>query len=195
MAVASLMTFGMYAMLFLMPLYLQAQRGASAFAAGLDLLPLSLVYILISRRSGQWAARFGPKAMMTAGMGMMGAGLFALSALSPGWSLGAVEAVLALLGLGLGLNTGPVNAVAVASVAPSRAGMASGLLNTARMVGATLGVGLLGAVYAARAGESSPESTFAGLSAAFLIGGAGETLGALIALCCVRRDALSRRQG
>src|SRR5690348_5568653 len=48
MAVASLMTFGMYAMLFLMPLYLQAQRGASALAAGLELLPLSLVYIVVS---------------------------------------------------------------------------------------------------------------------------------------------------
>lgn len=194
MAVASLMTFGMYAMLFLTPLYLQSQRGASAFEAGLELLPLSLIYILVSRRSGAWAARFGPRPLMTAGMALMGAGLFALAALSPDRSLLAVEGALALLGVGLGLNTGPVNAVAVASVAPARSGMASGLLNTARMVGATLGVGLLGALFAAHARQGSTESFFAGLHAAFLAGGAGELLGALLAFCFVRRDALGRKQ-
>ncbi len=194
MAVASLMTFGMYAMLFLMPLYLQAQRGASAFMAGLELLPLSLTYVLVARRSGRWAARLGPRPMMAAGMASMGAGLFLMAALAPDTRLLFVEAGFALLGLGLGLNTGPVNAVAMASVVPTRSGMASGLLNTARMVGATLGVGLLGALFAAHLRDGSPESFFAGLRAALCVGGAGEVLGAVIAFCCVRRDALSRRE-
>jgi hypothetical protein len=103
-----------------------------------------------------------------------------------------VEADLAILGIGLGLNTGPVNSVAVASVPPARSGTASGLLNTARMVGATLGVAILGAVFASHAEQGSPAGFFAGLRGAFLIGGAGEMLGALIALCFIRRDALSR---
>jgi DHA2 family methylenomycin A resistance protein-like MFS transporter len=192
MMVASLMTFGMYAMLFLMPLYWQTQQGASVFTAGLELLPMSVPFLLVSQRSGPWATRLGPRAVMTAGMALMGAGLLLLALLSPDTSPYVVEADLAILGIGLGLNTGPVNSVAVASVPPARSGTASGLLNTARMVGATLGVAILGAVFASHAEQGSPAGFFAGLRGAFLIGGAGEMLGALIALCFIRRDALSR---
>src|SRR4029077_10550666 len=95
MAVASLMTFGMYAMLFLMPLYLQTQQGASVFMAGLELLPMSVPFLLVSQRSGPWAMRLGPRAVMTAGMALMGAGLLLLALLSPDTSLYAVEAELA----------------------------------------------------------------------------------------------------
>ncbi len=192
MAVASLMTFGMYAMLFLMPLYFQTLRGASVFEAGLELLPMSLLFLFVSQRSGLWAARIGPRAVMSAGMALMGTGLLLLSLLSAETSLYVVETDLALLGIGLGLNTGPVNSVAVASVPPARYGTASGLLNTARMVGATLGVAVLGAVFALHVGRASPEGFLAGLRAAFLIGGSGEILGALIAFRFIRRDALSR---
>jgi MFS transporter, DHA2 family, methylenomycin A resistance protein len=59
-----------------------------------------------------------------------------------------IETALLVIGCGLGLNTGPVNAVAVANVAAAHSGTASGLLNTARMVGATLGVAVLGAIFA-----------------------------------------------
>src|SRR3546814_1346649 len=51
MVVAGLMTFGMYAMLFLVPLYLQAVCGATAFVTGLELLPLSLTFVLVSSHS------------------------------------------------------------------------------------------------------------------------------------------------
>jgi MFS transporter, DHA2 family, methylenomycin A resistance protein len=190
MAVASLMTFGMYGMLFLVPLYLQQQRRASVIAAGLALLPLSLLYVIVSQHSGALTHRFGPRVAMTAGMGLMGAGLFLLSAVTAETSLYAVELDLAILGIGLGLNTGPVNAVAVASVPRSRSGTASGLLNTARMIGATLGVAVLGAVFAH--GQAAPGAGFIdGLRAALIIGGAGEVLGALIALLAIRKDALS----
>jgi len=194
MALAALMTFGMYAMLFLMPLYLQEQRGDSVFAAGLELLPLSLPYVLVSRRTGVWTARFGPFPLMTAGMGLMGAGLYCLAFLAPGRSLLTVEAELMLLGIGLGLNTGPVNHVAVSSLPAARSGIASGLLNTARMLGATLGVGVLGALFAAHVRQASPESFFAGLRVAFLVGGSGELLGSAIAFACARRAALASRR-
>src|SRR3546814_7045125 len=72
---AGLMTCGMYSMLFLVPRYLQAVCGATAFVAGLELLPLSLTFVLVSSHSGRLVARFGPRAVMTAGMALMGAGL------------------------------------------------------------------------------------------------------------------------
>ncbi len=191
-AVAALMTFGMYGMLFLVPLYLQQQRGASIVAAGLELLPLSLVYIVVSQRSGALATRFGPRGVMTAGMGSMGVGLFLLSTISTATCLVAIELDLAVLGIGLGLNTGPVNSVAVASVPAARSGTASGVLNTARMVGATLGVAMLGAAFAVHAGQGSPQAFLTGLHTAFRIGGAGEMVGAILAFCFVWRDALVR---
>jgi hypothetical protein len=181
-------------MLFLMPLYLQEQRSDSVFAAGLELLPLSLPYIFVSRRTGAWTARFGPWPLMTCGMGLMGTGLYCLALLAPDSSLLTVEAELAIIGVGLGLNTGPVNSVAVSSLPPARSGIASGLLNTARMVGATLGVGVLGALFAAHARQGSPDGFFTGLRAAFLVGGSGELLGSAIAFACACRVAASHKR-
>jgi len=194
--IASLMTFGMYGMLFLVPLYLQELAGQSVVAAGLELLPLSLVYVLVSQRVGALATRLGPSAVMTAGMAAMGVGLLLLGAVSAETSLVAIELELALLGLGLGLglNTGPVNSVAVASVPAARSGTASGVLNTARMIGATLGVAILGAVFEAHAGAGTPGGFVSGLHAAFRLGGAGELIGALIAFVFVHQTALRRAE-
>ena len=193
MAVAGLMTFGMYAMLFLVPLYLQIVRGASAFVAGLELIPMSLTFLLVSQRSGRLATAFGPRRVMAAGMALMGGGLLLLAGIEPDTGLVAIELAMTVLGLGLGFNAGPVVAVAVASVPPARSGMASGLVNTARMVGATLGVAVLGAVFAAHAGEHAAAGRFVGgLHAAFSGGAAAELLGALLALAFIRRDSLQR---
>jgi hypothetical protein len=63
-------------------------------------------------------------------------------------SLVLIESGLLAIGCGLGLNLGPMSAVAVANVPAARSGTASGLINTARMIGATLGVAVLGAVFA-----------------------------------------------
>ena len=68
LAVASLMTFGMYSMLFLMPLYFQSITGASAFVAGLELLPVSITFVLVSQCSGALMHRFGARAMLVGGM-------------------------------------------------------------------------------------------------------------------------------
>ena len=99
---------------------------------------------------------------------------------------------LAIIGVGLGLNTGPVNSVAVASVPPARSGTASGLVNTARMIGAALGIAVLRAVFAASAGQSPGDAAAVthGLRMALLVDAAGELSGALIALRFIRAGAL-----
>ncbi|MGY5778244.1 hypothetical protein [Rhizobium sp. LEGMi135b] len=60
----------------------------------------------------------------------------------------AGEFGLLLTGIGMGMATGPLTAVAVSSVVRERAGTASALINVTRMVGATIGVAVLGSVYA-----------------------------------------------
>ncbi|MBW8724903.1 MAG: MFS transporter [Inquilinus limosus] len=195
--VALLMTFGMYAMLFLVPVYLQTVRGATPIEAGLELLPMSVVFFAVSQVSGRLATRLGPQALMTAGMALIGAGLLLLAWISAGTGLLYVETALLVTGIGLGLNTGPVMAVTVSSVPQRRSGTAAGLVNTARMVGATLGVAILGAVFAAYGGDvdASTERLIGGLGPALLVGGLGECLGAVAALALISRDALERKPG
>src|SRR5262249_19844362 len=78
-----------------------------------------------------------------------------------------------IIGIGLGLNTGPLLNVAVSAAPSAQASVASGIVNTARIVGATLGVAVLGALFASHAGQN-PASTSAVVAGLWppLIGGA-----------------------
>jgi MFS transporter, DHA2 family, methylenomycin A resistance protein len=190
LGIAAAMTFGMYAMLFLTPLYLQGGRGDGALLAAIELLPMSVTFVIVSQLSGKIANAYGPRLPMTLGMAMMGTGLFMLALIPLNQSLLLIEAALLVIGCGLGLNTGPVNAVAVANAPSARSGTASGLLNTARMVGATLGVALLGAIFAMFSGGGGGGHVAAGLPPAFIVGGIGEMLGAVAAFAFIRHDSL-----
>jgi DHA2 family methylenomycin A resistance protein-like MFS transporter len=194
-AVAAAMTFGMYAMLFLMPLYLQAVHGASTLVVGLQMLPMSIAFFVVSQRSGALVARVGARAMMTTGMAGMGAGLLLLSTIGPHTGLPHVEFAFLIIGIGLGLNTGPVLSVAVTVAPKSYSGTASSVINTARMVGATLGVALLGGLFAMYAGNdpSSAEAIVAGVRPAMLGGAIAEGLGAVLAFLAIPTAALASR--
>ncbi|HWJ02006.1 MAG TPA: MFS transporter [Burkholderiales bacterium] len=187
LAIAGLMTFGMYALLFLMPLYFQTLRDQTPLMAGLSLLPLSITFVAVSQLNGPIMRAIGPRATMAAGMAAMGIGALVCGLLAAGTAYWPVAAALAVVGMGLGLNTAPVNNVAVQNAPRERSGTASGLLNTARMVGATLGVALLGAVFAHFAGQTAQVNGFLpGLRAALALGGIAELAGAAIALRFVR---------
>jgi EmrB/QacA subfamily drug resistance transporter len=190
---AGTMTFGMYAMMFLTPLYLQDFGHASAFRVGLEMLPMSVSFIIVSQAAGKLGGLFGARWVMSAGLGCMGGGLLLLTQVTAVPDLRLVEAALLIIGIGLGLNTAPVNAVAVAAVPRHRAGTASGLVNTLRMIGATLGIAVLGAIYAVYAHTGSPEHTITGLRLAYLGGAAVELSGAVVAFLFIGADALDRK--
>jgi len=196
LACAGLMTFGMYALLFIMPLYFQTVRGDTPFTAGLALLPMSLSFVVVSQLVGLLTNRFGPRVVMTVGMACMGAGCLWLARLTPDTSPPVIAIALFIVGTGLGLNTAPVNGVAVAAVPPNRSGTASGVLNTARMVGATLGVAILASIFAAHAGPQAATGTgfLSGLKAALTIGGVGELIGAVVAITWIRRTSLEAKR-
>jgi DHA2 family methylenomycin A resistance protein-like MFS transporter len=80
-------------------------------------------------------------------------------------SLLGAEIGLMLTGLGMGLATGPLTGATVGAVSAARSGTAAALNNVARMVGATLGVAALGAVFALLQGGME------GLRVAMLLGG------------------------
>ncbi len=171
----SVMTFGMYGVLFLVPLVLQASGALPARTAGLALVPMAGVFFVLSNASGRIAESLGVRSMIGGGTALIGSGLLVIATTQAGEPLWLAEAGLVLTGCGMGLNTGPLFGVAVGSVPAARSGSAASLINVARMVGATLGVAVLGSAFA-MAGAGAP-----GLRAAMLFGGTVQIVGAFAA--------------
>ncbi|WP_143201580.1 MFS transporter [Bradyrhizobium sp. NAS96.2] len=146
------MTFGGYGMVFVLPLAWQSSGRFDAAASAAALLPMSLVFVLVSPLSGALSDKLGLRVATSGGVTLMSAGLLmiGLGGLQPNIAL--VEFGLAITGLGLGLAAGPLSAMAVGDVAAARAGTAAALINVARISGATIGVAVLGALYAAAGG-------------------------------------------
>lgn len=180
-AATASMTFGMYGAIFLVPLVWQTSGALSADQVGLALLPISLAFFVVSTQSGRLTERFGLRTMTAGGTALIGLGLLVVSATQGGHRLVLAECGLTISGIGMGLNTGPLMSIAVGAVGPARSGTASALINVARMAGATLGVALLGTLFALRDGGA------AGLQAVMLGGGAVQLCGAAAAWLTVRR--------
>lgn len=142
------MTFGMYGVLFLQLLTWQSTGRLDAVGAGLALLPMAVIFALVSPFSGALQTRLGTRFMTGGGVAIIGCGLLTVGASAGSASLLSAEIGLMLAGLGMGLATGPLTGVAVGAVPAARSGTAAALVNVARMVGATLGVAALGAVFA-----------------------------------------------
>jgi EmrB/QacA subfamily drug resistance transporter len=177
------MTFGMYGVLFLLPLTWQSTGHLSTLAAGLALMPMALVFVLVSPFSGAGTRCWGVRTMTCGGVLVIASGLAMIGLFADIPSLIFTETGLALTGLGMGMATGPLMGAAVGAVQTARAGTASSLINVARMTGATLGVAILGAIYnVAGAGH-------AGLRAAMFFG----TLVQVICVVMAWRHADRRR--
>ena len=166
------MTFGMYGVIFLLPLTWQSSRGLSATVAGIALIPMALVFVIVSPFSGKLSEMLGVRVTTAGGVAIIGAGLFLIGMTADRQSLAFAEIGLALTGLGMGFATGPLMGEAVGAVPAARSGTASAIINVARMVGATVGVAALGAVYSAFNGGPG------GLRVAMLLGGTAQLAGA-----------------
>ena len=185
-AATAAMTFGMYGLLFLVPLSWQGSDTAplSAVAAGLALMPMALAFVGVSQYSGMLAERVGARIATAGGTGIVGLGLMIVALTTSGRPIWLAEAGLVLAGIGMGINTGPLMGVGVAAVPAARSGTASSLINVARMVGATIGVAMLGALYALLGGGPT------GFTVALAIGGLVQLTGAAVAWATVPETAL-----
>ncbi|MHB1512304.1 MFS transporter [Acidiferrobacter sp.] len=148
------MTFGMYGAIFLMPLFWITEGALTPMGAGLALMPMALVFTLVSPLSGALTARFGQRVAAAGGVAVIGCGLLEISLTAHSASLPETEIGLVLAGLGMGFATGPLMGAAVGAVSQARSGTAASLINVARMIGGTLGVAILGAVFTAAGGGS-----------------------------------------
>jgi EmrB/QacA subfamily drug resistance transporter len=183
------MTFGMYGVLFLLPLTWQSAGTLSAVHAGLALMPMALVFVVLSPFSGWLRERLGSRTVTAGGVAVIGVGLLTVAFGADHTSIVFDEIGLVLAGLGMGIATGPLMAAAVGAVEPARSGTASALINVARMAGATIGVAMLGAVYALAGGGAD------GLRLAMLLGGGAQIACAVSAWLSMRERRDRRRSG
>jgi predicted MFS family arabinose efflux permease len=173
-----------FAMFFFLTLYLQQVLGMSALQAGLMFVPVTLSVAAGSALAPRVVARFGLRAALTAGMLIATAGLALLTAISADGSWILVLPGGMLAGFGLGSSLVPATIAAVQGVAPAQAGLASGLLNTSRLLGGALGLAVLGtlaASHTAHAGGGRLEALTEGFQLAFVIGALLCLAGALVA--------------
>jgi EmrB/QacA subfamily drug resistance transporter len=169
------MTFGMYGVLFLVPLVWQTQRFILATASGLALVPMAGAFFIVSNLSGRIAERIGARSVISGGTALIGLGMLVIAGTEAGQPLWLAEAGLLLTGLGMGLNTGPLFGVIVAAVPAARSGSAASLVNVARMIGATLGVAVIGAAF------NLAGTGMLGLRVAMILGGTIQMVGASVA--------------
>jgi MFS family permease len=169
------MTFGMYGMMFLLPLFWLSAGTLTATTAGLALTPSAIAYVATSPFSGRLTEKLGARFMTAGGVAIIGCGLLTIAATASTTDIIGPEIGLALTGLGMGLATGPLMAVAVDAVPAARSGTAAALINVARMSGATTGVAILGAAFALFGGG------LGGLRIALLLGGGAQVTAAAIA--------------
>ena len=131
---ANAVTFAVYGglggALFLLPVALQEVKGYSPLEAGASLLPVTLLMLLLSARSGALAARIGPRLQMSVGPLVVGAGLALLSrATGTGSYLTDVLPAVIVFGLGLACTVAPLTSTVLAAAPAENTGVASAINN------------------------------------------------------------------
>jgi EmrB/QacA subfamily drug resistance transporter len=177
-----------FAMWFFMSLYLQQVHDYSPIRAGLAFLPMTLCIVAGSTAASKLVGRLGAKPILIAGMTSLTVGLFWLSDISvTGTYVGSMLFPSLLTALGIGLAFVPATISAVAGVAPQEAGLASGLVNTARLFGGALGLAILAAIATSRtnadlhhAGTTAHAALVSGFQLAFVVSAAFALVGALV---------------
>ncbi len=139
---------GFFGVSLLLAYYLQSELGYSPLRTGIAFLPMVIALgfsaILASARI---LAVSGPRPLIPAGMLLAGLSMVLLTRLPVRANyFGTVLPGLILLGLGLGLIFAPATASATAGVAPSRAGVASAMVNSSQQIGGSVGTALLNTI-------------------------------------------------
>jgi EmrB/QacA subfamily drug resistance transporter len=177
---------GAFSMFYFLTLFLQQIQHMDALAAGAAFLPTTLSVFLGATRAPRLMGRFGLAATVAGGLLLTTVGLAYLSLITPDVDYAArVLPGMILTGFGMGTTLVAGTVAATRGVPAAESGLASGLLNTARLMGGALGLAILSTIAdsATRADRGVPAAN--ALTHGYALGlliGAGFTLaGALVA--------------
>jgi EmrB/QacA subfamily drug resistance transporter len=185
-AAGALWAASMFAWFFLSALYMQQTLGYTPWEIGLAFLPANLIMAAFSLGlSARIVMRFGNRLPLAAGLGLQAAGL-ALFAAAPAQGTSFLLHILpcmTLLGIGCGMALNPILLVAMGDVAPTDSGLASGMVNTAFMMGGALGLAVLASL-----AEAS------GYRAAFIVATLFAAVAAALSAALLRSDYPTERR-
>jgi EmrB/QacA subfamily drug resistance transporter len=187
--VGTLWAAAMFAWFFLSALYMQLVLGYTPNQVGLAFLPATVIMGLFSvGLSARLVMRFGIKPPLVAGLGLAAAGLMLLArAPVDGDFVTDLLPCMILLGIGAGMAFNPVLLAAMSDVRPEQSGLASGIVNTAFMMGGALGLAVLVSLADSRTGDlrdsgsSELDALTGGYHLAFIVGTAFAVGAAVVA--------------
>ena len=149
--------FALFGFIFNVTQYFQVVRGYGTLEAGVRTVPFALFTGFAAPISAKLAYRFGTKSVVAAGLASMSIGFAWTTTLQAGSSYWLIVGQMMFMGGGLGLVNAPATEAIMGSLPPEKAGVGSAVNDTARELGGTLGVAIVGSlfasVYASRLGE------------------------------------------
>lgn len=183
---AFVLSASMFAMFLYITLYMQTILGYGPLETGLRFLPLTVLSFFAAAAAGKLTARLPARAMLAAGLMLVGSGLLLMRGLDAGSHWTALLGGFIVAGIGIGLTNPALASTAIGVVSPARSGMASGINSTFRQVGIATGIAGLGAIFqsqiTARLTDALAGSPSAGdvdgLARAVSAGGAPQALAA-----------------
>ncbi|MBJ2155441.1 DHA2 family efflux MFS transporter permease subunit [Variovorax sp. IB41] len=184
----------MFAWFFISALYMQLVLNYTPMQIGLAFLPANIIMAVFSLGlSAKLVMRFGIRKPLAVGLWLaaIGLALFARAPVNGSFVVDVLPGMM-LLGLGAGMAFNPVLLAAMSEVDPADSGLASGVVNTAFMMGGALGLAVLASAAAARtgsmeaAGAQMPLALTGGYNLAFLVGAVFAALAGLIGALLLR---------
>jgi EmrB/QacA subfamily drug resistance transporter len=141
--------FSLFGFIFLMTQYFQFIKHYGPLSTGIHLLPVATSVGIASVVGTKLAVRFGTKLVVTAGLVMVAAFyVWVAAVVEPGTRYGVIAAQMVLYGIGMGLTSAPATEAIMGVVPRAKAGVGSAVNDTTRLLGGTLGVAVIGSVYA-----------------------------------------------
>ena len=141
--------FGLFGFIFLITQYLQLVQGYSPLEAGLRTVPFAVVTGVFAPLSIALMHRFGTTLVVASGLALMSAGFVQAALLEADSAyLGPILASMVTMAAGLGLTTSPATEAIMGALPPAKAGVGSAVNDTTRELGGTLGVAVVGSVFA-----------------------------------------------
>jgi EmrB/QacA subfamily drug resistance transporter len=194
--VVALLFAAVFGMWYFVSLFLQEVKGQDALVAGISFLPMTLLIFAGSATAPKMVARLGVRTTLTIGMSLATLGFLILATVeaSSAYEVAILPGGM-LVALGAGWSLVPATIVAVKGVPPEQNGLASGVVNTSRLVGGTLGLAVLTTLATSHtnallgSGTSQLDALTDGYRLAFLIGAGLCLAGAVAAVTLLRGRA------
>jgi EmrB/QacA subfamily drug resistance transporter len=140
--------FALFGFIFMVTQYFQFVRGYGTLEAGVRTVPFAFFTAVAAPASAQLAARFGTKAIVAGGLISMAIGFAWTTRDTATSSYWLVVGQMFFMGGGLGLVNAPATEAIMGALPPAKAGIGSAVNDTARELGGTLGVAIIGSLFA-----------------------------------------------